>query len=154
MSRRNIHVKKSDDEYKEYIDTPAQVSDTSHAVRDVETDATNRLVSPDEVPSRRSTAPARREPWLLEHWHTIWPAIIVSLILAVLSWYGSSLFKLNRESGIATANLAAVEREQATLAETIRRLEDRLEQELDALTLRVDRIVDTHISSPESGESK
>lgn len=153
MSRRDIHVKKSDEEYHEYLDRNIRVSDTLHVRADVESDATNQPVPQEEVTSPGSRLTTRREPWFSGHWHIIVP-VIAAVVVGVLGWYGVTLFSLNRELGAATANFAAVEREQSALAESVRRLEDRLDQELGALTLRVDRIVDTRGPNPESGGGK
>ena len=153
MSRRDLHVKKSDQEYQEYLDLNIRVSDTLHTRPNVEIDATNQPVPQEEVALLGSTVPSQRTPRIQWHSHTI-VSVIAFVIVGVLGWYGVTLFSLNRESGAATANFAAVEREQTTLVETIRRLEDQLGKQLDALTLRVDRIVDTRIPNQESGEGK
>jgi hypothetical protein len=141
MSRRNIHVMKSPEEYKEYLDSVIRVTDTTPSGRDEETNATNQPAPIDRLPEQVTSSPTRRKSWLQVHWQGVVAGGIVTLVLGVVGWYGVTLIGLYRESGVTVAKLEALEDKQTNLSEEMHRLEDRITRELDALNLRIDRLL-------------
>jgi hypothetical protein len=142
---------KSDQEYREYLDRTIRVSDTVKSVPNIGADATDQPVPSEETGYRSEPVQSNAGSWFRENWLKILSSVIATCVLGLLAWYGSTLFNLNREIGIAATRSAALEREQTALGASIQRLDERIERELDTLTLRVDRILESRGSSAELG---
>jgi len=152
MSRRDIHVMKSPEEYRDYLDSTIRISNTTAAPSLERGEATNDPILHEEAMPLGDTTPPRQESWFQTHKQTIIRGVIVAVVVGLIGWYGSTLFSLNREVGIASATSAALEKNQSSLAETLRHLEDRLVREIGALTSRIDRIVDARVIGPGAGD--
>lgn len=146
MTRRDVHVKKSPEEFREYLDKTIRVASTADRASTARGEATDESLPPEEETGRGALIPKKRIPWLQGHRQGVFLCVlsaVLTAVLAMLAWYGSTLFRLNREVGVATTTSATLEKDQSRLDESLNRLEDRLGREVDGLNSRIDRLVDT-----------
>lgn len=98
-------------------------------------------VEPEVTPSyQRTKRPKRKSHWLREHGVKVLIGVGVAAVISLASWALYQLYSLNREIGEIRVRGDGATQQQEQLRGDLQRFEERMQNEIDRMNDRLDRV--------------